>query len=118
VDFWLVRRKHWRVPDFYRGRGESIYWFTAGLNWRAFAAWTLAVWPSFRELLVTMQIKAIVLTPRKLASSPRQVRYKYQRAGRDVSQLPGSSDSVEELPFTMLSVSWHPRPADHTRLSL
>lgn len=49
VDFWLVRRQQWRVPDFYRGKGESIYWFTAGLNWRAFAAWTLAVWPSFRK---------------------------------------------------------------------
>ena len=49
MDFWIVRRKHWRVPDFYRGKGESIYWFTAGLNWRAFAAWGLAVWPSFRE---------------------------------------------------------------------
>jgi NCS1 family nucleobase:cation symporter-1 len=59
VDFWIVRRKHWRVPDFYRGKGESIYWFTGGLNWRAFVAWGLAVWPSFREsilLLSSMQI--------------------------------------------------------------
>ncbi|KAK5173986.1 uncharacterized protein LTR77_001065 [Saxophila tyrrhenica] len=47
VDFWLVRRMRWRVPDFYRGKGQSIYWYTSGLNWRAFLAWTLAVWPSF-----------------------------------------------------------------------
>lgn len=49
VDFWLVRRLRWRVPDFYKGNSESIYWFKAGLHWRAFLAWCLAVWPSFRE---------------------------------------------------------------------
>lgn len=64
MDFWLVRRKQWRVPDFYRGKGESIYWFTAGLNWRAFTAWSLAVWPSFRKSLVLLsQIGDILLTP-------------------------------------------------------
>ncbi|KAK3635714.1 hypothetical protein LTR56_014590 [Elasticomyces elasticus] len=47
IDFWVVRRLRWSVPDFYIGNSESIYWFTAGLNWRAFFAWTLAVWPSF-----------------------------------------------------------------------
>lgn len=52
VDFWLVRQRKWRVPDFYKGNGESIYWFTAGLNWRAFTAWSMAVWPSFRKLFI------------------------------------------------------------------
>jgi nucleobase:cation symporter-1, NCS1 family len=49
IDFWVVRRLHSSVPDFYVGNLSSIYWFTTGLNWRAFLAWTLAVWPSFRE---------------------------------------------------------------------
>jgi NCS1 family nucleobase:cation symporter-1 len=29
------------------GDKRSIYWFNGGFNWRAFLAWTLAVWPSF-----------------------------------------------------------------------
>lgn len=49
VDFWVIRRLRWSVPDFYIGNKNSIYWYTAGLNWRAFLAWTLVVWPSFRK---------------------------------------------------------------------
>ncbi|KAE9364699.1 hypothetical protein N431DRAFT_550142 [Stipitochalara longipes BDJ] len=35
------------VPDLYIGNSTSIYWFTFGLNWRAFLGWTLGIWPSF-----------------------------------------------------------------------
>jgi NCS1 family nucleobase:cation symporter-1 len=42
-DFWVVRKQKWIVPDLFRQHG--IYWYTAGLNWRAFAAFTLGfVW--------------------------------------------------------------------------
>jgi NCS1 family nucleobase:cation symporter-1 len=47
---WLVRKRNWKVPDLYVGNSEGIYWYTAGLNWRAFFAWTMGVWPSFRKL--------------------------------------------------------------------
>ncbi|EME41928.1 hypothetical protein DOTSEDRAFT_157061, partial [Dothistroma septosporum NZE10] len=47
VDFWIVRKKRWNVPDIYEGHKGSAYWYTAGLNWRAFAAFAVAVWPSF-----------------------------------------------------------------------
>ena len=43
VDFWLVRRLRWKVPDLYIGNSDSIYWYTAGLNWRAFTAWTISM---------------------------------------------------------------------------
>lgn len=43
VDFWLVRRTRWNIPDLYRPGG--IYWFHGGLNWRAFAAYLMGmVW--------------------------------------------------------------------------
>ncbi|KAH7303850.1 permease for cytosine/purines, uracil, thiamine, allantoin-domain-containing protein [Stachybotrys elegans] len=45
VDFWVVRRRNWKVPDLYKGGKESIYWYTFGLNWRAFVSWTMVVWP-------------------------------------------------------------------------
>ena len=38
---------NWKVPDLFHGKEDNIYWFTAGLNWRAFAAWTVVIWPSF-----------------------------------------------------------------------
>jgi NCS1 family nucleobase:cation symporter-1 len=34
VDFWLVRKQKWNIPDLYVP--EGIYWFQYGLNWRAF----------------------------------------------------------------------------------
>ena len=43
VDFWFVRPLRWYVPDLYKKVSESIYWYTAGLNWRAFFAWTISI---------------------------------------------------------------------------
>lgn len=43
VDFWVVRRLRWKVPDLYVGDNRSIYWHTAGLNWHAFFAWTVSI---------------------------------------------------------------------------
>ncbi|KAF2808490.1 uncharacterized protein BDZ99DRAFT_489152 [Mytilinidion resinicola] len=43
----IIRKLNWKVPDLYVGNKSSIYWFTGGLNWRAFLAWTLAIWASF-----------------------------------------------------------------------
>lgn len=36
VDFWMVRRLRWNVPDVHKENSESIYWYTVGLNWRGF----------------------------------------------------------------------------------
>lgn len=45
ADFWMVRRLRWNVPHLYIGDKRGIYWYTAGLNWRAFFAWTVTmVW--------------------------------------------------------------------------
>lgn len=43
VDFWVVGRLRWKVPDLHVGDNQSIYWYTAGLNWRAFFAWTVSM---------------------------------------------------------------------------
>ncbi|KAK9421706.1 hypothetical protein SUNI508_05636 [Seiridium unicorne] len=57
VDFWLVRRLKWKIPDLYKGSGDNIYWYTAGLNWRAFAAWIITVWASFPGFIAAMNGK-------------------------------------------------------------
>ncbi|RDW95060.1 hypothetical protein BP5796_00823 [Coleophoma crateriformis] len=43
-DFWLVRRTKWNIPELYRPGG--IYWYTAGVNWRAFVAYFLGMFPA------------------------------------------------------------------------
>ncbi|KAF2001592.1 hypothetical protein P154DRAFT_489970 [Amniculicola lignicola CBS 123094] len=47
VDFWMIRKQKWNVPDLYIGDSSSIYWYTAGINWRAMLTWILTIWPSF-----------------------------------------------------------------------
>ncbi|KAK7907982.1 hypothetical protein PG985_015285 [Apiospora marii] len=43
VDFWLVRRTKWNIPDLYSSDG--IYWFWHGVNWRALLSYFLGmVW--------------------------------------------------------------------------
>ncbi|KAJ5901916.1 hypothetical protein N7495_002444 [Penicillium taxi] len=54
VDFWLVRRKNWKVPDLYIGNSSSIYWYTFGWNWRAMLSWCLAIWPSFPGFIASV----------------------------------------------------------------
>ncbi len=41
VDFWLVRKTKWNIPDLYAPGG--IYWFWNGLNWRAYTAYFLGM---------------------------------------------------------------------------
>ncbi|KAK3045274.1 hypothetical protein LTS18_014141, partial [Coniosporium uncinatum] len=52
VDFWIIRRRNWTVPHLYIGDKSSIYWYTSGMNWRAFAAWTIGIFPSFPGFFV------------------------------------------------------------------
>ncbi|KAK8049617.1 hypothetical protein PG994_011347 [Apiospora phragmitis] len=41
VDFWLVRRTKWNIPDLYSPGG--IYWFWNGVNWRALLSYVLGM---------------------------------------------------------------------------
>ncbi|RDW84988.1 uracil permease-3 [Coleophoma cylindrospora] len=46
IDFWVVRKKNWKVPDLYIGNSSSIYWFHYGFHWRAFVVWLGLIWLS------------------------------------------------------------------------
>lgn len=54
-DYWIVRRGNWNVPQLYEANG--IYWFQKGLNWKAFLAWTLAVFPSMPGFVAETTLK-------------------------------------------------------------
>lgn len=44
TDFWLIRTQRLKIPDLYSKNG--IYWYTFGLNWRAFVSFFIAIFPS------------------------------------------------------------------------
>lgn len=44
VDFWIIRKTKWNIPELYKPGGT--YWYTGGINWRAFVAYFLAMWPA------------------------------------------------------------------------
>lgn len=48
-DYWLVRRRKWKIPDIFEQDG--IYWFTAGINWRAIFAFFIGIFPLMRKLI-------------------------------------------------------------------
>jgi NCS1 family nucleobase:cation symporter-1 len=48
ADYHLVRRYKLKLGDLYTGDSSSIYWFSAGVNWRAFVAFFAGMWSLIR----------------------------------------------------------------------
>ncbi|KAG8981726.1 hypothetical protein FRB90_007054 [Tulasnella sp. 427] len=38
-EYWFIRRGHYRVADLYHTGRDGWYWYTFGINWRAYAAY-------------------------------------------------------------------------------
>ncbi|TFY65219.1 hypothetical protein EVJ58_g2101 [Rhodofomes roseus] len=43
--YYVIQRRYFKVPDVYIGDKRSIYWYTCGVNWRAFVAFFGGVAP-------------------------------------------------------------------------
>ena len=39
ADYWIIRRGHYRVADLYTTNKSGWYWYTFGVNWRAFVGY-------------------------------------------------------------------------------
>ncbi|KAM3069358.1 hypothetical protein ACMFMG_005464 [Clarireedia jacksonii] len=63
VDFWLVRKTKWNIPELYTPGG--IYWFSGGLNWKAFAAYTLGMWPALPGFVNAVSGMEVAVTWRR-----------------------------------------------------
>jgi len=46
ADYYAVRRRKVKLSDLYHDSPKGIYWFTRGINFRAYAAWILGFAPS------------------------------------------------------------------------
>jgi nucleobase:cation symporter-1, NCS1 family len=44
--YYVINKQKINVDDLYVGSSESVYWFSAGINWRAAIAWICGVAPS------------------------------------------------------------------------
>jgi NCS1 family nucleobase:cation symporter-1 len=52
LDYWVLRKRLWKVPDLFKGSPESIYWYNNGINYRAWAVYIVTVIPSLRKCLL------------------------------------------------------------------
>jgi len=43
--YYVIQKRYFKVSDIYLGDKRSIYWYTGGINWRAFAAFFSGVAP-------------------------------------------------------------------------
>ena len=39
TDYWVIRRGHYRLSDLYTTERSGWYWYTYGINFRAYAAY-------------------------------------------------------------------------------
>lgn len=58
ADYWIVRRKCYRVPDLYIGNSTSVYWYQYGFSVRAFGSWFLIVWMALRKFSPATSVAA------------------------------------------------------------
>ncbi|KIH92767.1 hypothetical protein SPBR_02427 [Sporothrix brasiliensis 5110] len=54
ADYLVIRKRKLRLNELYMGNSSSSYWFVAGFNWRAFAAFFCGVWPLLPGLAATV----------------------------------------------------------------
>lgn len=50
-DFWIIRRQKMKIPDLYKRGG--IYWYTWGINFRAYGVFFISIAPSMPGLVAT-----------------------------------------------------------------
>ena len=43
--YYVIQKRYFKIPDLYIGDKRSIYWYTYGVNWRAFVAFFSGVAP-------------------------------------------------------------------------
>jgi nucleobase:cation symporter-1, NCS1 family len=60
ADYFVVRKRIYKLTDLYQANPSSIYWFWKGLNGRAFAAWIMGVWitlPGFAQRVQNPEVE-------------------------------------------------------------
>jgi NCS1 family nucleobase:cation symporter-1 len=45
-DFWIIRKRKFKLSHLYLPTEDSIYWYHHGFNWRAFVSWLVGMAPA------------------------------------------------------------------------
>ncbi|OAA54613.1 Permease, cytosine/purines, uracil, thiamine, allantoin [Niveomyces insectorum RCEF 264] len=61
ADYYVVRRHKVKLSDLYHDSPKGIYWFTYGVNFRAYAAWLLGCAPSLGGMASVVPTNTIPL---------------------------------------------------------
>ncbi|KAI1627935.1 NCS1 family nucleobase:cation symporter-1 [Exophiala viscosa] len=54
ADYHLIRQRKLKMDELYIGNRSSIYWYSKGLNWRAFVAFAFGMWPMLPGLAASV----------------------------------------------------------------
>ncbi|PVH99763.1 hypothetical protein DM02DRAFT_642803 [Periconia macrospinosa] len=57
LDYWVIRRRLWKIPDLFKGGPEYIYWYSHGINPRAWFVYIVTVIPSLPGLVLSLMGK-------------------------------------------------------------
>ncbi|KAM0335219.1 hypothetical protein ACHAQA_000261 [Verticillium albo-atrum] len=60
ASYLVVNKRKLSIDDMYRGGKDSIYWYTAGLNWRAPVAWIIGVVPCMPGFIAAVNLNVTV----------------------------------------------------------
>jgi nucleobase:cation symporter-1, NCS1 family len=59
ADYYFVTKGNTVVPDLYTSRPDGRYWYTAGFNWRAYAAYICGLGLTFPGFLGSLGVKGV-----------------------------------------------------------
>lgn len=65
-DYFWVRRGNLVVPELFTRDRNAMYWYRAGINWRAYAAYLIGIIPCLPGFLYQVGVKSIPLGARRL----------------------------------------------------
>lgn len=51
IDYYVLRKGNWKIPDMFNGGPQSIYWYYKGINFRSIVPYIIAILPSMRKFL-------------------------------------------------------------------
>jgi NCS1 family nucleobase:cation symporter-1 len=54
VDYYILRKGNWKIPDLFKGGSESIYWYWHGINFRSLTVYVIAFIPALRKIHISL----------------------------------------------------------------
>lgn len=53
-DYWIIRSRRLKLSDLYHPRSDGLYYYSRGINWRAYVAWIVGFTPQLPGFISTI----------------------------------------------------------------